>query len=57
MRKIIMFLGTVAGTVLIIAGVVGLKDDRSAWWLIGAGILAFIVAAMPGRRLRDASRR
>jgi hypothetical protein len=52
-----MFLGTVSGTVLIIAGVVGLRDDRSGWWLIGAGVLAFIVAAVPGRRLRDASRR
>ena len=57
MRKVIMFLGTVSGTVLIIAGVVGLRDDRSGWWLIGAGVLAFIVAAVPGRRLRDASRR
>ena len=57
MRKIIMFLGTVAGTVLIIAGVVGLRADRSGWWLIGAGVLAYIVAAVPGRRLRDASRR
>jgi hypothetical protein len=57
MRNVIMFLGTVGGTVLIIAGVVGLRDDRSGWWLIGAGILAFIVAAVPGRRLRDASRR
>lgn len=57
MRNVIMFLGTAGGTVLIIAGVVGLRDDRSGWWLIGAGILAFIVAAVPGRRLRDASRR
>lgn len=57
MRRFIMFLGTVGGTVLIIAGVIGLRDDRSGWWLIGAGVLAYIVAAVPGRRLRDASRR
>jgi hypothetical protein len=37
--------------------VVSLPDDRSGWWLIGAGVLAFIVAAMPGRWLRDSSRR
>ena len=57
MRKVIMFLGTVCGTALIIAGVVGLRADSNGWWLIGAGVLAYIVAAVPGRRLRDASRR
>lgn len=49
-----LFAGVLVGTLLLIAGLIELGDgQRSGWlYLLGAGA-AFVLAAAPGRRLRD----
>lgn len=53
-RNTMLFAGALVGTLLLIAGLIELGDgQRSGWlYLLGAGA-AFVLAAAPGRRLRD----
>jgi hypothetical protein len=58
MKNALLFLGSVVGTVLLIAGIVALGDgDPSGWWYICAAVLAYGLAMSPGRRIREALKR
>lgn len=55
MKNLLLLLGTLVGTALLIAGVMTIGTDPRAGglYLLG-GVLGFVVALGPGRRLRGA---
>ena len=58
MKNLLRFIAAVFGTVLLVAGLLALRDDvRTGGWYLSGAVLAFLLVLSPGRRLRDALRR
>lgn len=54
MKKIVIFGEAFFGTVFLTFGVVTIgRDNRSGWLYLVVALLCFVLAAEPGRRLRD----
>jgi hypothetical protein len=54
LKNTILFVGAILGTVFLVAGVVTIgRDDRTGWWYLVLALLCFVLAGVPGQRLRD----
>ena len=54
MKNIVIFVEAIYGTVFLIFGVVTIgRDNRTGWLYLVVAFLCFVLAAEPGRRLRD----
>jgi hypothetical protein len=54
LKNTILFVGAILGTVFLVTGVVTIgRDDRTGWWYLVLALLCFVLAGVPGQRLRD----
>ena len=54
MKNILLFVAAVFGTVFLVTGVVTIgRNDHAGWLYLVLALLCYILAAEPGRRIRD----